>query len=154
MNKLISKRREQVISCLIEGCSIRSTVRMTGVSKKTVMRLLVEVGQVCMNYQDRVFRNLQCRRIQVDELWAFIYCKEKNLTQNIAQNNPGAGSVWLWVALDADTKLVPSWFLAGRDAGAAGVFIRDLAGRLANRVQLTSDGHRAYLTAVGKCIWL
>ena len=148
MNKLTSNRRKQVISCLIEGCSIRSTVRMTGVSKKTIMRLLVEVGQVCMNYQDRVFRNLQCKRIQVDELWAFIYCKEKNLTSEISRNNHGAGSVWLWVALDADTKLVPSWFLAGRDAGAAEVFIRDLAGRLANRVQLTSDGHRAYLTAV------
>jgi len=148
MNTLSREQRVQVINCLIEGCSIRSTVRMTGVAKKTVMRLLREVGEVCASYQDRVFRNLPCRRIQVDELWAFVYCKEKNVTTAIAEKNPKAGDVWLWVAIDADTKLVPSWLLGGRDAGYAFQFISDLQSRLASRVQLTSDGHRSYLNAV------
>jgi IS1 family transposase len=148
MNKLSREERSRVINCLIEGCSIRSTVRMTGIAKKTVMRLLSEVGNVCARYQDEVFRNLPCKRIQVDELWAFVYCKEKNITAKIAETNPKAGDVWLWVAMDADTKLVPSWLLGGRDAGYAFQFISDLAGRLANRIQLTSDGHKAYLSAV------
>lgn len=148
MNKLSREQRVSVINCLIEGCSIRSTVRMTGVAKKTVMRVVVEVGDVCARYQHEVFRNLPCKRIQVDELWAFVYCKEKNVTADIKEKNAKAGDVWLWVAMDADTKLVPSWLLGGRDAGYAFQFISDLAGRLANRVQLTSDGHRSYLTAV------
>ncbi len=148
MNRLSSGQRAAVISCLIEGCSIRSTVRMTGVAKKTVMRLLVEIGEVCAEYQDRVFRNLKCRRLQVDELWAFVYAKQKNVTAEIAQKNPAAGDTWLWVAIDAETKLVPSWFLGQRDARCAHAFIEDLAGRLANRVQLTSDGHRVYLDAL------
>ena len=148
MNKLSNHQRCQAISCLIEGCSIRSTVRMTGIAKKTVMRLLAEVGQVCATFQDRVFRNLTCQRLQVDELWAFVYCKHKNLTPRIMARNPNAGDVWLWVAMDADTKLVPCWLLAGRDADAASVFMRDLASRLKYCVQLTTDGHRAYLTAV------
>jgi IS1 family transposase len=148
MNKLTSNQREQVIGCLIEGCSIRSTVRMTGVAKKTVMRLLVEVGEVCATYQDKVFRNLPCKRIQVDEMWAFLYCKAKNITPEIAATNPNAGDIWLWVSMCADTKLVPSWLLGARDASAAEVLMLDLAGRLSNRVQLTTDGHRAYLTAV------
>lgn len=150
MNKLDSKKREQVISALIEGCSIRSAVRMTGVAKKTIMRLLVEVGEVCMRYQDRAFRNLTCRRLQVDELWAFIYAKQKNVTPKIAADHPEAGDVWLWTAIDADSKLVPCWMLGPRDAIAARDFIEDLAGRLANRVQLTTDGHKPYLKAVDK----
>jgi len=148
MNTLNNEKRGNVINCLIEGCSIRSTVRMTGVAKKTVMRLLLEVGKVCAEYQDAAFRNLTCRRLQVDELWAFVYCKQKNVTPRIAVRNPQAGDVWLWIAMDADTKLVPCWLLAGRDADAAAVFMRDLASRLRYRVQLTTDGHRAYLTAV------
>ena len=109
MRKLNSKTRAQVISCLIEGCSIRSTVRITGVAKKTVMRLLVEVGEVCANYQDEVFHNLKCKRLQLDELWGFLYCKEKNVTSEIAAKNSNAGDVWLWIAIDADSKLVPSF---------------------------------------------
>src|SRR5579872_4850271 len=108
MNKLESSSRAQVINCLIEGCSIRATVRMTGVAKKTVMRALLEVGEVCADYQDRVFRNLQSRRLQLDEMWAWIYCKEKNRTEEIARKNPDAGDIWLWVCVDADSKLVPS----------------------------------------------
>jgi len=121
---------------------------MTGAAKKTVMRVLAEVGQVCEEYQDRVFRNLNCRRIQLDELWGFNYCKQKTVTSEIAEKIPGAGDVWLWVAVDADTKLVPCWRLGDRHAGTAREFVHDLATRLRNRVQLTSDGHRVYLTAI------
>jgi hypothetical protein len=140
MNKLSAEDREKVIGCLIEGCSIRSTVRMTGVAKKTVMRILLEVGAVCADYQDRVFRNLTCRRVQVDEMWAFIYAKEKNVTPKIEAKNPNAGDVWLWVAIDAETKLVPAWALGDRNTLTAMHFIDDLASRLANRIQLTTDG--------------
>ncbi len=148
MNKLSRSQRVQVINCLIEGCSIRSTVRMTGIAKKTVMRLVLEVGDVCARYQDRVLRNLPCKRVQVDELWAFVYCKQKNVTSMICEKNPNAGDIWLWVAMDADTKLVASWMLGDRTINTASVFIEDLAGRLANRIQLTTDGHKAYLEAV------
>ena len=147
MNRLDADKRERVISALIEGCSIRSTVRMTGVAKKTVMRLLVEAGAVAADYQYRVFRNLPCRRIQVDELWAFVGAKQKNLTpENEARG--AVGDIWLWTAVDADTKLVPSWLLGDRNAQTAHVFMLDLASRLSNRVQLTSDSHGAYLRAV------
>ena len=148
MNRLDSETRAQVISCLIEGCSIRSTVRMTGVAMKTVMRVLVEVGEVCTDYQGRVFRNLSTRRLQLDEMWAWIYCKEKNRTEEIAKTHPDSGDVWLWVAMDADTKLVPSWMLGQRDTATATAFVSDLASRLSNRVQITTDGHRPYLEAV------
>ena len=148
MNRLDAKTRSQVLSCILEGCSIRATVRMTGVSKKAVMRLMVEAGNAAADYQDRVFQNLKCRRIQVDELWGFVYCKEKNVTQEIASKNAAAGDVWLWVAIDADTKLVPSFMLGNRDGRSAKVFIDDLKSRLANRVQLTSDGHKVYLDAI------
>ncbi len=148
MNRLNNEKRAQVISCLIEGCSIRSTVRMTGVAMKTVMRVLVEVGEVCADYQDHVFRNLSTRRLQLDEMWAWIYCKEKNRTEEIARKHPDSGDVWLWVAVDADTKLVPSWMLGQRDLGTATAFVSDLASRLNNRVQITTDGHRAYVEAI------
>jgi len=148
MNKLTQNQRVQIVNCLIEGCSIRATVRMTGVCKKTVMRVLVEVGQVCEEYQDRTFRNLTCHRVQLDELWGFNYSKQKTVTPDIASRVEGAGDVWLWVAVDADTKLVPCWKLGDRNAGTAFDFVHDLADRLSNRIQLTTDGHRVYLTAV------
>lgn len=148
MNKLDSKTRAQVIGCLVEGCSIRSTVRMTGVSKPTVLRLLVEAGAVASKFQDRMFRDLTCKRIQVDELWGFIGAKAKNVTATLAAKNPSAGDIWLWVAIDADTKIVPTWLLGGRDADVACQFLYDLRQRLSNRVQLTSDGHKAYLVGV------
>lgn len=148
MNRLTHTQRAQAVNCLIEGCSIRATVRMTGIAKKTVMRLLREIGEVCESYQDRVLRDLPCRRIQLDELWGFNYCKAKNVTEEISAKIPGAGDVWLWVAIDADTKLVPSWRLGDRNAGTAFAFTHDLAGRLRSRVQVTSDGHRVYLTAI------
>ena len=148
MNRLKASARTQVLNCLIEGCSIRATVRMTGVSKKTVMRLLVEVGVVCADYQNRVLRNLTSRRLQVDEMWGFNYCKARNVTSKIATKHPMAGDVWLWVALDADTKLVPAWRVGDRDLATAYDFMHDLADRLTNQVQLTTDGHRPYLEAV------
>jgi IS1 family transposase len=152
MNKLTHEKRVQLVNCLIEGCSIRATVRMTGVAKKTVMRFVAEIGEVCAEYQDRVLRNLSCRRVQLDELWGFNYCKDKNVTPEIAAKVPAAGDVWLWVAIDAETKLVPCWRLGDRNAGTAYDFVRDLASRLGNRIQLTSDGHRAYLEAVESAI--
>jgi IS1 family transposase len=147
MRKLTRDQRIQAVNCLVEGCSIRATVRMTGIAKKTVMRLLGEVGEVCQSYQDRVLRNLPCRQIQLDELWGFNHCKAKHVTQEIADRVPGAGDVWLWVAIDAETKLVPCWRLGGLDALTAYDFVLDLSRRLSNRVQLTTDGHRVYLTA-------
>src|SRR5260370_14210273 len=137
MNRLDCSTRAQVINCLIEGCSIRATVRMTGVAKKTVMRLLVEVGEVCADYQDYAFRNLRCKRLQLDEMWAWIYCKEKNRTEEIARKNPDAGDVWLWVAVDADSKLVPSWRLGQRDLATAKDFVEDIAKPGKGRIPVT-----------------
>ena len=150
MNRLTSEQRAKVISCLIEGCSIRSTVRMTGIAKKTVIRLVVAVGTFCADYQDRAFRNLNCERMQVDECWSFVYAKQKNVTPDMAEKYPSAGDAWLWAAIDADTKLVPCWLIAQRDPNSARDFIEDLAGRLSNRIQLTSDGLKLYVKAVDK----
>jgi IS1 family transposase len=121
---------------------------MTGAAKKTVMRVVVEIGAVCANFQDYTFRNLNSKRVQVDELWAFCYCKEKTVTPEIAAKHQGAGNIWLWVAVDADTKIVPCWYLGDRGPQSAHIVMRDLAQRLNNRVQLTSDGYRVYIDAV------
>lgn len=147
MNRLDPARRAQVIRCLVEGNSIRSTVRMTGVAKNTVVKLLVELGAACAEYQNKAMRNLKCKRIQCDEIWSYIGAKDKNIPTD-KQGQFGIGSVWTWTAIDADTKLIASWLVGTRDAGTATEFMQDLAGRLANRVQLTTDGHKAYLTAV------
>jgi IS1 family transposase len=148
MNRLTAAARAQVISCLVEGCSIRSTVRVAGVSKKAVMRLLVDVGAVCAEYQDRVFRNLKSRRVQVDEIWSWIECKARNVTPKIQARNPYAGDVWLWVALDADTKLVLAHRVGDRTPPMAYDFMKDVASRLASRVQLSTDGLYWYVDAV------
>jgi len=140
--------RAQVVRCLVDGNSIRATVRITGVAKNTIAKLLLELGAACLEYQDRAFRNLGCKRIQVDECWAFCYAKAKNVTPEIAAKNPFAGDVWTWAAIDADTKLIPSWIIGPRDNVTARIFVNDLAGRLADRVQLTSDGLNVYLQAV------
>ena len=147
MNRLDKERRTQVIRCLVEGNSIRSTVRMTGVAKNSVVKLLAAVGAACANYQGSVFRNLPCKRIQCDEIWSLCYAKANNVPAD-KQGQFGYGDVWTWTALCADTKLVPSWIIGGRDSGTAHALIEDLAGRLANRIQLTTDGHRLYLEAV------
>jgi IS1 family transposase len=148
MNKLDSNKGAAVISALVEGCSIRSTVRMTGVSKPTVLKLLVEVGAAASKYQDRKFRTLSCQRIQVDEIWAFCYAKAKNVTKEIAEKNPFAGDVWTWAAIDADTKLIPSWLVGPRDGVSARIFISDLRHRVYGRFQLSSDGFPAYAAAI------
>lgn len=141
MNKLPRDKRVQIISLLVEGMSLRAVTRTTGVSINTVTKLLIDAGEACSDYQDRVFRNLPCKRLQVDEIWAFCYAKAKNAAAAKAAPE-GAGDIWTWTAIDADTKLIPSWYVGARDSAAAQHFIGDLAMRLANRVQLTSDGHK------------
>ncbi len=147
MNKLDTKTRKLIIRCLVEGQSIRSTARTADVSKNTVTKLLINAGKACADYQDKALRDLQCVRIQVDEIWSFIYAKEKNVAR--AKSAPAeAGDVWTWTAICADTKLVPSWRVGDRSGRTAIDFMDDLRPRLANRVQLTSDGHKAYLEAI------
>jgi IS1 family transposase len=147
MNKLTDERRAQVIAALVEGVSINATVRMTGVAKNTVLKLLADVGTACAAYMDKAMVNLPCKRVQVDEIWSFCFAKAKNVREE-NKGVLGFGDLWTWVAIDADTKLVPSWHVGTRDGRAAYEFMNDLAGRMANRIQLTSDGHRAYLNAV------
>jgi len=147
MNQLPLARRVAVIAALTEGNSIRSTVRLTGVSKNTITKLLGELGPACAVHMDRTLRGLPCARIQCDEIWSFCYAKAKNVPERL-KGLPGYGDVWTWVAIDADTKLVPTWLVGSRDAGCATEFIQDLADRLTQRVQLTTDGLRLYLTAV------
>ena len=148
MNRLDAARRAQIISSQIEGNSLRSTSRMTGVAINTVVKLAIDAGAACSEYQDRVMRNLNSQRIQVDECWAFCYAKAKNVTPEIAAKHPYAGDVWTWAAIDADSKLTPCWAIGPRDGVTARIFVNDLADRLADRVQLTSDGLRVYLEAV------
>jgi IS1 family transposase len=148
MNRLDSAKRTQVVRCLVEGTSIRATVRITGVAKNTITKLLVDLGAACSGYQDRTLRDLNSKRIQVDECWAFCYCKQKNVTAVITENQTVAGDLWTWAAIDADTKLIPSWIVGPRDGVTARIFVNDLADRLADRIQLTSDGLHAYLLAV------
>jgi IS1 family transposase len=147
MNRLKPERQKAVIAALVEGNSIRATVRITGVAKNTVVKLLADVGKACEEYQDRVLRNLPCKRVQADEIWAFCYAKEKNVPAD-KRGQFGYGDVWTFTALCADTKLVPSWYIGRRDAEDATTFMKDLASRLASRVQLTTDGHNMYLQAV------
>lgn len=147
MNKLTTEKRCAVVRALVEGCSIRSTVRMTGVSKNTITKLLVNLGVACADFQDVALRNLNCKRLQLDEIWSFVGCKQKNVP-DAEKGQFGRGDVWTWTAIDADTKLVPSWMIGSRDGDAAKDFVNDLASRLAHRVQITSDGHRAYLEAI------
>jgi IS1 family transposase len=147
MNRLSTETRAQVVAALVEGNSIRATCRMTGVAKNTVVKLLVELGEVCARYQDRTLRGLTCRRIQCDEIWSFCYAKAKNVPAK-HKGEFGYGDVWTWTAIDADSKLVLSWCIGGRDSYTALAFMQDVARRLTQRVQLTTDGHKAYLDAV------
>jgi IS1 family transposase len=147
MNKLSKEEQVRVVACLVEGNSLRATVRMTGVHRTTIQKLLVELGAACSAYQDKALRNLKLKRLQCDEIWSFVGCKAKN-AKTTDHMRKGWGDVWTWTALDAETKLVPCWFVGTRGADSAYHFMHDLAGRLANRVQLTTDGHKAYLSAV------
>jgi len=129
---------------------VRSISRMTGASKNTVVKLLVELGAACIEYMNKTFVNLNCQRVQCDEIWNFVAAKQANVTQKMLEKNPYAGDCWTWVAMDADTKLVCSWWVGKRDWYTAKMFIDDLASRLANRVQLTTDGNRMYLFAINE----
>ena len=147
MNKLPHEKRAHALQMMAEGISLRAMTRLTGISRTTLIKLLEDAGQAFSEYQDRVLVNLPCKRIQVDEAWAFCYAKQKNVPTAKAAPE-GAGDIWTWVGLDADTKLVASWHVGTRDSEAAATFIDDLAPRLASRVQLTSDGHKPYLEAI------
>ena len=146
MNRLATSKRSAVIAALVEGTSINATCRMTGVAKHTILDLLESMGCACAAYHDANVRNLRSRRIQCDEIWAFVYAKQKNVTAE--QMEQGAGDVWTWTGIDADTKLIVSYMLGDRGAGTAKAFMQDVAARIANRVQLTTDGHHVYVDAV------
>jgi IS1 family transposase len=147
VNKLDHAARFQILHLLCEGSSIRAVTRLTGASKNTVVKLMIDAGKACTAYHDEHVRNLKAKRVQVDEIWSFTYAKQKNVAKAKAAP-PNAGDTWTWTAIDADNKLMISWLVGGRDSQYAMVFMDDLRSRLANRVQLTSDGHRAYLEAV------
>lgn len=147
MNKLSAADRARILHLLCEGNSIRAVTRLTGASKNTIAKLLEDAGKACMAYHDTNVRDVRSKRVQVDEVWTFTYAKQKNVADAKAAPE-GAGDTWTWVAVDADSKMVLSYFVGGRDGECAMWFIDDLRARLANRVQLTSDGHKAYLEAV------
>jgi IS1 family transposase len=148
MNRLSTERRAQIIGALVEGNSIRATCRMTGAAKNTGTKLLVDVGQAAAVYQDRVLRNLPCEVVEVDEIWSYCYAKNKNVPEQF-KGTPGYGDVWTFTAICADTKLVPTWLVGERTGDDADVFLRDLADRMANRIQLSTDGHSMYMSTVG-----
>jgi IS1 family transposase len=147
MNKLPRQKRVEIISQLVEGISLRAVTRTTGVSINTVTKLLVDAGRACEDYQDQHLRRLTCQHVQVDEIWCFNYCKQRNVETAKAAPHQ-AGDIWTWTAIDADSKLAITWLIGPRDADAARRFMLDVAARLATRVQLTSDAHGTYLAAV------
>lgn len=147
MNRLPTEDRVRILRSLCEGCSLRSTSRMVGVSINTVTKLLIEAGCACSRYQRDTMLNLPCKSLQLDEIWGFVYAKEKNVP-TLKKPQSGAGSIWTWVALCSTTKVVPCWLVGPRDGPAASRFVCDLATRLRNRVQITTDGLRAYVQAM------
>jgi IS1 family transposase len=146
MNVLTQDERIRVVAALVEGNSLRSTSRMTGIARNTITKLLVDLGVACMKYHDEHVRNVRVRRLQCDEIWAFIGAKQKNASAE--KKGIGWGDVWTWVGMDADTKLVVSYLVGGRGADWATDFMEDIAGRVRNRLQLTTDAHKPYLEAV------
>ena len=152
MNRLSTERRAQVIGCLVEGMSMRATARVTGVAKQTIVDLLVNIGQACSEYQDHVLRNLDCKVVEADEIWAYCYSKAKNVPDEY-QDTFGYGDVWTWTAIDADTKLIPTWLVGERTLADCYTFLADLKSRLkSNRIQLTTDGLSHYAT-VADALW-
>lgn len=149
MNQLSAERRARVVAALVDGNSVRATCRITGTAKGTVLKLLAQLGTACLAYHDAHVRGVSCKRIQVDEIWSFVGAKDRNVPRD-ERGSGKRGDVWTWTAICADTKLVPSWYVGTRDAAAAWTFLLDLQERLTHRVQLTSDGHNAYLEAVEK----
>jgi IS1 family transposase len=146
MNRLSTEKRAQVVAALVEGNSIRGTCRLTGVCKDAVLKLVRDFGAACAAHHDATVRGVRSRRVQCDEVWSFCYAKEKNVP--VKKEGTGAGSVWTWAAIDADSKLILSYLCGGRDASWACKFMEDLASRVATRIQITTDGHRAYAEAV------
>lgn len=147
MNRLSREKQAQILSVLVEGNSLRATARICDVAFNTVLKFVPEIGRACAEYQNKVFRNLTCKRIQCDEIWSFCYAKEKNVPAD-KKGQFGYGDIWTWVAIDADSKLVPSWLVGRRDMETASIFMEDLAARVAHKVQLTTDGLKIYLDAV------
>jgi IS1 family transposase len=146
MNVLPAEKRMRVVAALVEGNSIRATVRMTGVAKNTVVKLLNDLGYACAEYHNRYVRNVRVRRLQCDEIWSFVGAKAKNV--RVQKKLEGWGDVWTWTAIDADSKLCVSYLVGGRDAGWAMEFMQDCASRIRGRVQITTDGHKVYVNAV------
>jgi IS1 family transposase len=147
MNKLDIAQRAHILSMLCEGASMRSVSRLADVSFNTVAKLLQDAGRFCAGYHDAKVRGVKAKRVQVDEIWSFTYAKQKNVASAKAAPD-GAGDTWTWTALEAQSKLLISHFVGGRDGDCAAWFMQDVADRVANRIQLTSDGHKAYLDAV------
>lgn len=146
MNRLSTEKRAAILRSLVDGASVSATARVVGVSKVTVLKLLADVGAVCADYQRQALSDLPCRFVECDEIWSFVGAKDRNVPRD--EKGRGRGDVWTWTAICADTKVIPCWHLDTRDANAAALFMEDLASRLAHRVQLTTDGHKAYLRAV------
>lgn len=147
MNRMTREQRTRILHLLCEGSSVRAVSRLTGSAKNAILKLMADAGKACAAYHDEHVRDLESKRIQVDEVWSFVYAKEKNVPGAKAAPE-GSGDAWTWTALDADSKLLLAYFVGDRDAGSASIFMENVGGRLANRVQLTSDGHRSYLEAV------
>ncbi|HXO20191.1 MAG TPA: IS1 family transposase [Thermoanaerobaculia bacterium] len=145
-NVLRTEKRVAIVAALVEGMSVRATARMLDVSKDTVAKLSLELGEACIRYMDETLRDLPCKRLQVDEVWAFCYAKAKNVPPAM-QGQFGVGDLWAFTGVCAETKLIPTFLIGSRDAGCATEFMQDLASRLVNRVQLTTDGHAMYLQA-------
>ena len=148
MNKLSFDDRAKVVRALVEGSSLRSTSRMTGIAYNTVLKLLVDVGKACIKFHNENVVNVHAKRVQCDEIWSFVMCKDKNVDYCTKQHEQHVGDAWTWVGIDADSKLVISWLVGQRDATCANEFMCDVASRLTNRVQLTTDGFKPYLRAV------
>jgi IS1 family transposase len=148
MNRLSTEKRAQVLSMLVEGNSVRATSRMAGVAINTVQKLILDIGEAAAAYQDEHLRGLSCKAIEADEIWSFVYSKQKNVPEEL-QAQFGVGDVWTWTALDADSKLIVSWYVGGRANEDAAAFMTDLSERVSGRIQLTTDGHGAYPNAVG-----
>jgi IS1 family transposase len=143
MNRLPIEKRIQIINLLVEGNSLRATSRIADVSITTITKLLIETGSACMNYHNKMVKNLICKRVECDEIWSFVYSKQKNTPHD----KTGAGDIWTWVAIDPDTKLVVSWFVGSRDDRSANLFMRDLSTRIDSHVQITTDGFKSYSVA-------
>ncbi|MGH2864673.1 MAG: IS1 family transposase [Solirubrobacteraceae bacterium] len=148
MNRLSTERRAQIIGLLVEGNGLRATTRIAGCSINTVSKLLLDIGEACATYQDEHLRDLPCKTIEADEIWSFVYAKQRNVPEEL-KGMFGVGDVWTWTAIDADTKLIASWYVGERKYEDARAFMGDLKSRLAGRVQLTTDGHSVYVAAVG-----